>query len=703
MNFMFEGKVSAAIDLLAQKGKGGVLRVSNPSNPDDPESPLVVEVLRSKHPPAKPATPTALVMSHQEPPQVHPVIYDRIDACCIRSAALNTKGSAGPSGLDAHCWRRLCTSFHSASWDLCHSLASLAKRLCTSFVDPKGLSAFLACRLIALDKCPGVRPIGVCETARRIISKAILSTIKDDIQDAAGSLQLCAGQIAGIEAAIHFMRESFLSKSTEAVLVVDASNAFNSLNRDAALQNIRHVCPSLATVLINTYRDSTELFVDGLTLLSEEGTTQGDPLAMPMYAMATIPLINHLGSMADVKQVWYADDASAVGRLNPIRHWWNQLNTAGPKFGYHPNASKTWLLTKEEHLDQARTLFNDTQVNITTHGRPHLGAPLGCKEYVSEFVSDKVDCWVQELTMLADIAKSQPHAAHAGFTHGYMHKFSFLCRTIPNIENQLQPLENCIRLHLIPALTGRSPSNVERSLLGLPPRLGGMGITNPTTTSTQEYTASKFISLPLCELIREQLLEYPFDCIEAQTTAKKTVRQERDNSNKASVSSIREDAPAALQRAMDLAQERGASSWLTSLPLKEFNLCLHKGAFWDAIALRYGWQPQNTPTHCSCGSSFSVEHALSCAKGGFPILRHNEVRDLTANLMAEVCHDVCTEPHLQPLTGEHLTGASSITDDGARLDIAASGFWGGRYERAFFDVRVFNPHAPSNHQPLASC
>ena len=95
-----------------------------------------------------------------------------------------------------------------------------------------------------------------------------------------------------------------------------------------------------------------------------------------------------------------------------------------------------------------------------------------------------------------------------------MHKFSFLCRTIPNIKNQLQPLENCIRLHLIPALTGRTPSDVERSLLGLPLRLGGMGLTNPTTTSTQEYTASKSISLPLCELIREQLLEYPFDCVE---------------------------------------------------------------------------------------------------------------------------------------------------------------------------------------------
>ena len=84
-------------------------------------------------------------------------------------------------------------------------------------------------------------------------------------------------------------------------------------------------------------------------------------------------------------------------------------------------------------------------------------------------------------------------------------------------------------------------------------------------------------------------------------------------------------------------------------------------------------------------------------------MRHNEVRDLTANLMAEVCHDVCTEPSLQPVTGERISGASAVTDDGTRLDIAASGFWGGRYERAFFDVRIFNPHAPSNRQPISTC
>jgi hypothetical protein len=71
--------------------------------------------------------------------------------------------------------------------------------------------------------------------------------------------------------------------------------------------------------------------------------------------------------------------------------------------------------------------------------------------------------------------------------------------------------------------------------------------------------------------------------------------------------------------------------------------------------------------------------------------------------MSEVCYDVCVEPTLQPVTGEVLNGASAITDDGARLDVAANGFWGGRHERAYFDVRVFNPHTPSNRQPLAAC
>ncbi len=159
-----------------------------------------------------------------------------------------------------------------------------------------------------------------------------------------------------------------------------------------------------------------------------------------------------------------------------------------------------------------------------------------------------------------------------------------------------------------------------------------------------------------------------------------------------------------LRRAVDLASEKGASSWLTSLPLSGFGFTLHKGAFRDALSLRYGWLPSNSPTHCDCGSLFTVDHCLSCCKGGFLTLRHNEIRDLTARLVTEVSHEVRVEPNLQPITGEVFSRATSNTQEGARLDVVASGFWGGRYERTFINVRIFNPHAQSNRNiPLPSC
>ena len=81
---------------------------------------------------------------------------------------------------------------------------------------------------------------------------------------------------------------------------------------------------------------------------------------------------------------------------------------------------------------------------------------------------------------------------------------------------------------------------------------------------------------------------------------------------------------------------------------------------------------------------------------GYPIIRHNEVRDLTASFLQQVCHDVAVEPHLQPLTGEKMDLRSAKCEDAARLDVSARGVWGGRFEKSFFDIRIFNPYARSN-------
>jgi len=150
-----------------------------------------------------------------------------------------------------------------------------------------------------------------------------------------------------------------------------------------------------------------------------------------------------------------------------------------------------------------------------------------------------------------------------------------------------------------------------------------------------------------------------------------------------------------LRRVFDAASERIASCWLATLPIAEHGFALPKGEFRDALCLRLGWQPMNLPQTCVCGKPFSVEHAFTCPCGGFPSIHHNEIRDLLADLLSEVCCDFGVEPALQPLDHEPLRHATANREDGARLDIVARDFWGRNRQRAFFDVRMFNPFACS--------
>ena len=457
-----------------------------------------------------------------------------LNAEAIRKAALKTSGAAGPSGLDAHAWRRLCSSFKSSS-DLCSALASVGKRLCTTCVNPDHLSAFVACRLIPLDKRPGVRPIGIGEVHRRIIAKAILVLLKQDILDVAGPLQVCAGQVSGCEAAIHAMRQTFADEETDGGLLVDAANAFNSINRQAALHNISVICPPLAQVLFNTYQAPVQCVIQGSgEVSSSEGTTQGDPLAMSMYALAVRPLIDRLQSTCPtVKQVWYADDATGAATCSELRTWWDTLLAQGQCFGYHPNARKTHLIVKEQFLDEARRLFEGTNVNIAVHGKRHLGAAIGSREYTEQYVGDKVKVWTQELLQLAEIATSQPHAAYAAFVHGLSSPWTYLSRTIPEVSDLFQPLEDAIHQVFILSLTGRPPcSKLIRDLLALPVRLGGLGLTNPAVISDDNFQASVKLTAPLVAVIatQDQTLEIdPNDIFVAKTEIRASNRRHSED------------------------------------------------------------------------------------------------------------------------------------------------------------------------------
>ncbi len=247
-------------------------------------------------------------------------------------------------------------------------------------------------------------------------------------------------------------------------------------------------------------------------------------------------------------------------------------------------------------------------MQITSEGRPYLGAPLGCQAYVNKFISEKVQQWSKELKLLSAIGTTQPHAAFAALTHGMTSKWSFFSRTVPHVSEQFQSLEDILRTDLIPHITGRPPPNdTDRKLLALPARLGGLGIVNPYLHSDLDFNASILVTGPLRLLMKSRDQDYTYEALANQMTAKTDIRSKRREQANRDADCLKEELTPSFVKAMELAQERGASSWLTTLPIAEHGFCLHKGAFVDALALRYGWPLARTPITCVCGSNFTVE------------------------------------------------------------------------------------------------
>ena len=202
---------------------------------------------------------------------------------------------------------------------------------------------------------------------------------------------MATGLQSGAEAAIYSIRCMFEDDRTDAVILVDTTNGFNLLNCQAAMRNIRVICPQIATIPVNSYRRPARLIILGASdIYSLEGATQGDNLAMAFYAFGTTPVVNTLQiTSPEVRQVCLADDISGAGSLGDLIIWWKNLISEGKKFGYLVNEKKSWLILKGHGKFQgARHLFSNTGIKLTTDG--HLGAAIGPSNFRAQYITEKV-------------------------------------------------------------------------------------------------------------------------------------------------------------------------------------------------------------------------------------------------------------------------------------------------------------------------
>ena len=168
---------------------------------------------------------------------------------------------------------------------------------------------------------------------------------------------------------------------------------------------------------------------------------------------------------------------------------------------------------------------------------------------------------------------------------------------------------------------------------------------------------------------------YLDDSLQQVRSAKKRVQAEARATAVMEAAALSTSLSLQTERMLELASEKRCK------PLRRHSFALTKSEFRDGFCLRYGWCPDRLPSFCPCGAGFSVGHAPSCPTGGFPSVRHNEVRDVTAHLLKKVTHNVAIEPTLQPVTGER---GSSIVPPTVmpRLDLM--------FQQTAFGVAGFN-------------
>ena len=266
---------------------------------------------------------------------------------------------------------------------------------------------------------------------RRIIGKAILTVLKSDILNVAGFQQFCAGLESRCEVAVHTVVDFFEEDMTHGFIQIDAGNAFNLINQTLLL-HVRILCPEIATYINNCYMKPSRLFITGgKEISSNEGTTQGDPVAMGMYARGLMLLLTSIisNNTEILIHVDFTDYLTGVGKTHELIEWWKNVLHYGPNLGYYVNESKPWLIIKEEYIQIAKG---------------HLGVAVGSNENKEVFVISKVSEWVKQLEIPTKFAYSEPHAAFSGFIHGLRHRYTCFMRTVPGNSHLLKPLDDAI-------------------------------------------------------------------------------------------------------------------------------------------------------------------------------------------------------------------------------------------------------------------
>ena len=742
----------------------------------------VIDILREKHPDMMvPDLSDDGMAAFEEYAELFESLPVDCDAEVVEEVAAKLRGGAGPSSVDAIALKGWLLRHGRASQVLREEMAEWTEWLCNDSPPWAAYRAMMSARLVALDKDPGTRPLGVGEVWRRGIAKCALKCCGEDAKAACGSTQLCAGLEAGIEGALHAVASRATEHDTmefgewevddsvweatadegevqeslparrereanaaaesdraneaevddmpgigsglgtglrtagaqEGLLLVDAMNGFNMLSRLSMLWTVRHRCTKMSRFAFNCYRHEIRLICrrpgdTALIILSKEGVTQGDPLAMALYGIALLPLAERLRKdFPSVMQPWYADDAAMMGKANAVGGCFQLLMKIGPDFGYHPEPAKSFYICPLADELEAKAAFASMDLPVKfCRGHRYVGGFVGSKAMRDRWVEPMVEQWVAGVKALAKVAIRYPQSAYHGFTTSLQSEWQYLCRCVPGVEEFLGPVEDAIREFFVPAmlqLEAREVSDEFRQFLSHGVKQGGMNIREPAKSAARLHQSSSEACATLVASLKGDARLDSMAHAQCVRKASTAARKERVDAEKVFVESMAASASRPIKKRLARIGLTGA--WITQMPMKLNDTILSKDEFFDNIRLRYGMRPVNLCDRCDgCGAGFSVEHALSCQKGGLVCQRHDDTRDEAGRLAANALTKtrVSYKPYIFYGRGvaacieaeDTSRPGTNVARDEARGDVAVHGLWE-KGKTCILDIRITDTDAKS--------
>jgi hypothetical protein len=427
-----------------------------------------------------------------------------------------------------------------------------------------------------------------------------------------------------------------------------------------------------------------------------------------MFGISSRPLIDLLRTDG-ATQVWFADDSSAIGRLDAIREWAAKMEGHGPRFGYHMNLGKCKLLVKPEHLERASELFRgltDRGLTVEVAGEGHdggldlgqryLGIGVGTPAFRRRFVDSKVAEWRADLSLLSQVAAVFPHESYCLLTRSMIPRWRYVMRTTPVDPVAYDPLESTLTEEFFPKAFGWSPdSDVERARCALPERHGGLSIPIPWDLARAERESLLAGGSELVDAILRQDPGFTQET-KAMRQRRDALRRERDKVAVERGRDILEACEGRARTPLEEALDDEGAGLLSYAPLEALGLGMTRQQFRDFIALRMGRElPDPLPELCpSCGDPNSLSHALKCKNGGWINMRHDEVKDAWAQLFKKVCTGVRKEVFMPACTGVRFASHTTTTKADARADVVVRGLFN-KMEDAYTDVSVHDTGAES--------